>query len=265
MYKIGIIGGGNMGEAIISGCLKRFFVYVSEKDATRRNYLLKKYRLEGVDVKTLAQASEIIIIAVKPQDIDEVLTVLRSVVKLKDKLIISVAAGVTTRYLERKLGNNCKVVRTMPNMPALIGKGITAVCKGRHAGKKDVDLACKIFDNVGKTVVVAEELMNSVTAVSGSGPAYVYLFMECLIKAAQSLGLKEALAEELVKNTFSGSLELLLKNNDNLSPGILRARVTSKGGTTQAALEVFARRKFERIIADALKAAQKRAKTLSRG
>lgn len=253
-----------MGEAIINGCLKRFFVCVSEKDATRQKYLLKKYRLEGVDVRALAQSSEIIIIAVKPQDIDDALLALKSV-NLKDKLIISVAAGITTRYLERKLGKNCKVVRTMPNMPALIGKGMTAVCRGRYAGKKDIDLAGKIFDNVGKTVVVNEELMDSITAVSGSGPAYVYLFMECLIRAAQSLGLKEALAEELVKNTFSGSLELLLKSSDNVNPGILRAKVTSKGGTTQAALEVFERRKFEHIIVQALKAAQKRAKTLSRG
>lgn len=250
-----------MGEAIIASSLKRFFVSVSEKDAKRQQYLQQNYKLVSLDIKKLAQVSDVIILAVKPQDIDEALKELSQVIR-NDTLVISIAAGITCGYVERRLSAKTKVIRTMPNMPALIGQGITAVSRGRYATNRDIDTARKIFDNLGKTVIVEEELIDAVTAVSGSGPAYVFLFMECLIKAAQSLGLEENLSTELVKSTFAGSVNLLLKKN--LNPRELRTKVTSKGGTTQAALDVFLKKKIDEIIKKALQAAKKRAKKLSR-
>ena len=261
MYKIGVIGGGNMGEAIIASSLKHFFVYVSEKDPGRQRYLQQNYKLSCRSIKELVQACEIIVLAVKPQDIDEVLKEVRKFLN-KDKLVISIAAGITINFFERNLGGKPRVVRTMPNLPALIGQGITAVAKGKYAKKSDVELAGKIFNNLGHTVSVKEELIDAITAVSGSGPAYVSLFMEYMIKAAQSLGLKEDLAADLVKSTFAGSINLLLKKN--ISPGELRVKVTSKGGTTQAALDVFAKNNLDKIITKALQAAKKKARKLSR-
>jgi len=261
MNKLGIIGGGNMGEAIIANSLKNFSVIVAEKDESRQWYLQKKYRLKPQDIKTLAQKSDIVVLAMKPQDIDEVLAELKRYLSA-DTLIISIAAGITTKYIEKKLKPKTRVIRTMPNMPAMVAKGITAICQGKHAGTVDVKCAQNIFNNVGRTVVVKENLIDAITAVSGSGPAYVFLFMECLMKAARSLGLNETLARELVIETFSGSVHLLKEKN--LDPAVLRSKVTSKGGTTQAAMDVFAQKHLDQIIESALSAAKKRAKELAK-
>lgn len=261
MHKVGIIGGGNMGEAIVTSCLKSFFIHICEKDPKRQEYLRAHYKLISYDISRLAQISDVIILAVKPQDFDEALKELSKVIR-KEILVISIAAGITTKYIEKILGKNTRVVRTMPNMPALIGQGITAVCAGQNAQKEDLDIACKIFNSLGQTVVVEEDLIDTITAVSGSGPAYVFLFMECMIKAAHTLGLKEELAADLVKATFAGSVNLLIKQK--MEPSALRIKVTSKGGTTQAALDVFKKKNIEEVIEKALKAAKKRAAALAR-
>ncbi len=261
MNNIGIIGGGNMGEAIISSVLKRFFVFVSEKNVERQQYLQMRYKLIPLNIKRLAQTSDMIILAVKPQDMDDVLKELSGEIK-KDTLVISIAAGITTQFIERHLGKGVRVVRTMPNMPALINQGITAIAKGKFATDNDIVLVSKVFSSLGKTVTVDEESIDAVTAVSGSGPAYVFLFIECMIAAAETIGLKKALAEELVQSTFAGSVNLLLKQK--IDAATLRAKVTSKGGTTQAALKVFHRKDLEGIITLALKAAKRRSKELSK-
>lgn len=261
MNNIGIIGGGNMGEAIINSVLKRFFVFVSEKNVERQQYLQQRYKLIPLDIKKLAQTSDMIILAVKPQDIDGALKELSADIK-KETLVVSIAAGITTAFIERHLGKGVRVVRTMPNMPALINQGITAIAKGKNATDADSEYVSKVFGNLGKTVIVDEELIDAVTAVSGSGPAYVFLFIENMIAAAESIGLKKALAEELVQSTFAGSVNLLLKQK--IDAGTLRAKVTSKGGTTQAALKVFQKKDLEAIITLALKAAKRRAKELSK-
>ena len=261
MQRIGIIGGGNMGEAIIAGSFKKYFIRVSEQDIVRQKYLKKSYQLHCDDLRTLAKSSEVIILAVKPQDIEGVLKELKNYLT-KDKLVISIAAGITTAYIEGLLGGKIRVIRTMPNLPAVIGQATTVICKGRLATQSDVGLAVKIFNNIGKTFLLNEDLIDVVTAVSGSGPAYVFLFMEYLIEAAKSLGLNEGLAGTIVKNTFLGSINLLIQRNEN--PALLRAKVTSKGGTTQAALDVFYRNKLKQIFLKALRAAKQRAQQLSR-
>ena len=260
-HKVGVIGGGNMGAAIISSIVRKFNVSVCEKDKKRSAALKRKFKVRALALKELVVKNDIIILAVKPQGIEEVLNQISGVLT-KDKLVVSIAAGVTASFIEKILGSKMRVIRTMPNMPAQIGEGITAVSKGRYATKADVDLVCDIFDNVGWTVVVKEGRIDAITAVSGSGPAYVFLFVEYLTKAAMSLGLNKKLSKDLVEETLLGSIHLLLSQKEDAAS--LRAKVTSKGGTTQAAADVFMKNKTEKIFVDALKAAKKRARQLSK-
>ncbi len=261
MKTIGVIGGGNMGGAIIAGICQSYKTYVCEKDRQRAAFLKRKYRVGLRDIREIAQTCDVVILAVKPQDIDASLQMIQGVLR-KDALIISVAAGITTQYLEQALLHGVKVVRVMPNMPAQVGEGITGVAPGHDARRKDTECACRIFQSVGKTVVINEDMMDALTAVSGSGPAYVFLFAECMIKAAKALGFSDCLAQTLVYQTLSGSVCQLLASPDDVA--VLRKRVTSKGGTTEAALKVFQQAKIEKIFHNALKAAEKRSKALAR-
>ena len=261
MNKITVIGGGNMGEAIIGGIRKNYSVTVCEKDKSRQDHLRQTYKVNTGEIKTSVPGSDVIILAVKPQDIEEVLKEISPGSGPKI-LVISIAAGITTAFIEKHLPEKTRVIRTMPNMPAMIGQGITAVARGKHAKQSDQDLASAIFDHLGKTVAVGEDQLDMITAVSGSGPAYVFLLIETMIKAARSMGLNEELAKQLVRSTFLGSVNLLeMKKEDAAS---LRSKVTSKGGTTEAAIEVFMKSNIEAIFAQALEAAKKRAAELSR-
>lgn len=259
--KIGIIGGGNMGLAILSRIAKTNKVLISERDSNRAQFLKKKYRLNVVEISQLVRSSQVIIVAVKPQDMDAVLEDVKFNLK-KGTLVISIAAGITTKFLERKLGRGVRVIRTMPNMPAQIGEGITAIAKGKFATSTDVRTAVKIFNHVGETIVVRENLIDSVTAVSGSGPAYVFLFAECLLLAARKVGLDEKMAKQLVSSTLKGSVHQMLQLGEE--PASLRAKVTSKGGTTHAAIQVFEKHHLRDIFVEALLAAKKRAAELAK-
>lgn len=261
MMKVGIIGGGNMGTAILAGIGGKYTAAVCEQDAKRAGFLKRRFGVKAADVDHVAQGSRVIILAVKPQDFEEVLETLRWYVR-QDQLIISIAAGITCRYIEQRLGKNIRVVRTMPNLPAQVGEAVTGVCRGEFATAADVKTTRQIFNCIGKTVVVDERFMDAITAVSGSGPGYIFYFAECLEKAARSLGLSPALAKELVAQTLKGSIRLLEQSGEGAD--ILRARVTSKGGTTQAALAVFEKNKMGKIVQQALAAARKRARALSK-
>ena len=261
MKKIGIIGCGNMGEAILAGARRKFSIAVSETCRTRQKYLKKAYRLTTKSVADLLKVCDVAVLAVKPQNIDDVLKQFEGLA-LNKKLFISIAAGITTSYLEKRIGGKIRVVRAMPNLPAKIQKGVTAICKGKYSSSNDLKVASSIFDTVGKTIVVKENLVDSVTAVSGSGPGYIYLFIEEMIKAAKALGLSDKIATDLAIQSFDGSVELLKNSKD--SAQVLREKVTSKGGTTQAAIDVFLKKKIDVIFKQALKAAQKRSKELSR-
>ncbi len=257
---VGLIGGGNMGTVILTGIGRKFSVRVCEQDAKRGAFLKRRFGAKVAGLATVASGSRIIILAVKPQNFDEVLAALRRHVR-QDQLIISIAAGITCHYIEKRLGK-VRVVRTMPNLPAQVGEAVTGICRGKFATTADIKMAQQIFNCIGKTVVVDERLMDAVTAVSGSGPGYVFYFAECLEKAARSLGLNPAMARELVTQTLKGSARLLEQSGEGAD--ILRARVTSKGGTTQAALAVFEKNKTGKIVQWALTAARKRAKELSK-
>jgi pyrroline-5-carboxylate reductase len=258
---ISLIGCGNMGEAILAGLHQKHMFHIVEARPERRQVLKTKYRCTFVDIVHAVDSAEIIILAVKPQDLSAVLEEL-STQPLKAKLVISIAAGVTTSFIEKSLKQSARVVRVMPNLPAVIKEGVTGITKGAKAGSEDIKKAVDLFSAVGETVVVKEEMIDAVTAVSGSGPAYVFLFVECMMKAAMKLGFKEKEAKTLVYKTLTGSAHMLAASDDSAEE--LRAKVTSKGGTTQAATDVFMDRDIVIMFEKALKAAADRAKELSK-
>lgn len=265
--KIGIIGCGNMGEAIFSRLseimVKSVNLMVSETDAARRDAIQKKYKIiVEIDNNYLVKYCDVIIIAVKPQSIEDLLRQEICCGASKEKLIISIAAGIPTSYIEKIVGRDVPVVRAMPNMPAVIGEAVTAVCAGSAASKEDLKLAVEVLSKIGDVVEVDEKMMDAVTAISGSGPAYFFYMIEALAEAAKKLGLDEKTAEELAIKTAIGSSELLDKMKER--PGALRMKVTSKGGTTEAALKVFDSKKLGKIIEAAAKAACKRSKDMSK-
>lgn len=258
---VAVIGGGNMGGAILSGIYQDFQVTVCDQDSQKTASLRRRY---GVKTDTLANAvagRDVVILAVKPQDFDSVLSVIEPCLTAK-QVVVSIAAGITTRLIERKLGGGPRVVRVMPNLPALIGQGISAVAGGASAKKKDILLVSKIFASVGQTVVVEEKLMDSVTAVSGSGPAYVFYFAEILQATATRMGLAPFRARQLVLQTLKGSVAMLESRQADAAD--LRKKVTSKGGTTAAAMDVLIKSKTDKIFDQALRAARQRAGELSR-
>jgi len=256
---IGIIGGGNMGEALVKGLYTKHAVHVCETNAPRVKYLKAKYKGVVLGDLKVVEAASVIILAVKPQDME---LLLKQIPVGKNKLFISIAAGLTTKFFEKHLGSKARVVRAMPNMPALIGEGITAISVGRYATSADVKTAEKILQTIGQAVIVKESMIDAVTAVSGSSPAYVFLFVEQWISAAKKLGFDQNQAKQLVYKTLLGSAHLLEKSPFDAAE--LRVKVTSKGGTTQAAMDVFSKGKFDQLIYKALSAAKKRAKELSK-
>ena len=267
--KIGIIGCGNMGEAIIKGQRakgKGQSLIASDKSEKRRNYIRKKYHISVVkDNVKLLKESEVIILAVKPQDIKDVLNevTLYPLPITLHPLFISIAAGISTHFIEGLFKLKVKVIRVMPNMTALIGQGISVICKGKYATAKDLDIAKKIFNSLGEVIEVEEKYLNLITGLSGSGPAYFFYFVEQLIKTGICLGLKKDVAEKLVIQTGLGSLKMLVhhKVHGGDTEG-LRKRVASKGGTTEAALKIFQKRKIDKTFDEAIRAAVKRAKEL---
>jgi len=253
---IGIIGVGNMGRAIASRLNKRMLI--SDVDARKLRNAKKKNTLIAKNNIDLVKRADIIILAVKPQNIARVMKEIAPF--SKGKLIISIAAGIKTKFIERRIGK-ARVIRVMPNMPAIVGRGISALAKGRSASKKDLAAARMIFLTLGEVVEVRESLMDAVTAVSGIGPAYYFLFTEALEKAAAGLGLNKRLASQLAKATFIGTAEVA-KNTDITMRDFID-KVASKGGATEAALKTFKKTGFERIIKEALKAARNRSRRLS--
>lgn len=266
--RIGIIGCGNMGQALLSGLSKvlekSVSLMVSEIDAARRDEIQEKYRIiVEIDNNNLVKFSDVIILAIKPKDFEQVLRHEVCCGASKNKLLISVAAGITTAYIEKIVGKDVPVIRAMPNMAAVIGESVSAICAGCSASAEHVKLAREIFSTIGDVVEVKEDLMDAVTAVSGSGPAYFFYLVEALIEAACVLGLDEDNAKSMVIKTALGSAKLLETMKE--TPAELRRRVTSKGGTTEAAIQVFEAKKIGQIVKKALKEACRRSKKLRGG
>lgn len=244
-----------MGAAIASAMKER--VLISDQDASKLRGVKRKNISIARNNIDLARQSNIIILAVKPQDIKAVMEEIRPYAK--EKLVISIAAGITTLFIEKVLGK-VRVIRVMPNMPAMAGKGISAVSRGRFTSREDLKTAVRIFSGIGETVEVKEKMMDAVTALSGSGPAYYFLFTHLLARAGEAKGLKKELARKLARATFIGAAEII--KSKNLSMEELIKKVASKGGTTEAGLKAFKEKKLEAVIKKAVNAAACRSKQL---
>jgi pyrroline-5-carboxylate reductase len=262
--KITFIGGGNMAVALIGGLKKKGFsaagIQVVEPGVEARERLTESFGIRCAPaVDAAALNCEVIVLAVKPQQMREAVAPLAG--GLADQLVISIAAGLRIADMSRWLGGHANLVRTMPNTPALIGSGITGLCATPGVDGDGRAKAEKILGAVGRTVWIDDEAqMDAVTAISGSGPGYVFYLMEALADAAAELGFAPEVARLLAVETFLGAARLAESSSDALS--LLRERVTSKGGTTAAALQSFDEASLREVIARGVRAATARGREL---
>lgn len=265
--RLVLIGGGNMGEAMMKGLLAAHLVtpqHVTVTDIVeaRLTYLRDTYAVRTMSDNAKAVAEgDLIILAVKPQDIASTLHSIAPVVE-GQHVVISIAAGVPTSKIEAAFDKPVRVVRVMPNTPALVLAGAAALCAGRHAAPTDLDLARVLFDALGKTVIVSEALIDAVTGLSASGPAYIFVLIEALADGGVKVGLPRDVALTLAAQTVYGSAKLVLETG--LHPGELKDRVASPGGTTIAGLYALEEHAFRAAIIDAVERATERSRELGR-
>ena len=261
---IGVIGVGNMGEAMIKGLIAgeltaRQNICVFDKRQKRLDAIKTVYGVSPFSGNTkLVKECGTIIVCVKPQDIKGLFAEIKVVAK--GKLIISIAAGISTGFIEKYLEPQARVVRVMPNTPVLVNEGFSCFAGGKSASAADLELTEKIFSGVGMTMEVKEELMNVVTAISGSGPAYFFYLIESLMEAALERGFQKVDALRMCTYTALGSARLLESTSE--MPEALREKVTSPGGTTAAALAVFKEKGFKEMVKKAVARAIKRSSEL---
>lgn len=267
--EIAFIGGGNMARSLIGGLVQRgrdaAAIAVSEPDQTLREALAANFGLQAVaDNASAADGAALWVLAVKPQVMRDVCLGLAALAQAQRPLIVSIAAGTPTRSIASWLGYPAAVVRAMPNTPALLGCGATGLFANAEVTRAQRADAEQVLGAVGIAEWIAsEDLMDAVTATSGSGPAYVFLLAEAMQDAAQALGLPPDAARALVNQTLLGAARMLAESSEPASE--LRRRVTSPGGTTQAALESFEADGFRHLVSRALQAAERRGRELAAG
>jgi len=265
VFMIGFIGGGNMAEAMIKGIVRSQksevrSLLVSEPGEDRRKYLEQTYGIKTTPSnKEVAFSCNIIILAVKPQNINQVLDEIKDLITDK-KTVVSIAAGITISYLQSQLKTK-KLIRVMPNTPALVQEGMTVMSLCECFSDKDISAVREIFMSIGKVLTMPEKYMDAVTALSGSGPGFIALFTEAMIDSGVKLGLSREQASELAAQTLLGTAKLI---DSGMTPEKLREMVTSPGGTTAAGLKVFEEKDLKTIVNDALQSAAKRAAELGR-
>ena len=266
-YEIGVIGAGNAAEGIVHGILRKSVLFddrliASDSSEQRRKLFADRFKIAVTDDnRHVVVNSLIVVLAVKPQVWREVLAGVADLIR-PEHLMVSIMAGVSTRSIENAVpGVAARVVRVMPSLPIHVGAGMAGVHAGRHAREADRLHAQRIFEAGGRSLVIEDEsLMDAVTAVSGTGPAYFYYFVEALTEAGVQMGLGQQQAALMAKHACYGAARMMLENGD--PPAELRRKVTSPGGTTQAALDSMrSGRVFERII-EAVRAAQQRSEDL---
>ncbi len=267
--KIAFIGGGNMATALISGLLRNpkpgLVIRVADPDELVRKRLRADFGVETFgSAADVTDDADVIVLAVKPQLMNRILPEIKTRV-LPSQLILSVAAGITIARITAHLNPSQAVIRCMPNTPALLGSGIAGLCASAHCRTHHREQAERIFAAAGDTVwIEQEELMDAVTAISGSGPAYYFLLTEALAQAGEALGLPADIAQQLASKTCVGAGAMLAQAaRTGSGPAELRQRVTSPGGTTQAAIEAFEQGGLRKLVVEATQAARERGVELS--
>jgi pyrroline-5-carboxylate reductase len=267
--RLGIVGCGQMGEALLRGMLTAALVEPegvlgADPDQERMNMIVQRYGIRTArDSRAVAQGGvEVLLLAVKPQAINELFAELKGAVSDRT-LVISIVTGVQLVRLEAELGERTRVVRAVPNTPALVGSGMTAVAGGAHVSPDDLKTAVDLFNAVGTTLVVEERHMNAVTGLSGSGPAYAFVMIEALADGGVKAGLARDVALQLAARTLAGAAQLLLQTGEH--PGQLKDRVASPGGTTIAGLRELEAGGVRAALINAVEAAAMRAAELGQG
>jgi pyrroline-5-carboxylate reductase len=259
--RVGVVGTGVIGEALLVS-LERFgipaeSILIAEKRDDRRIELLQKYRVSEL---TLVDSVDVVLLAVKPQDVIATIKVWGEFTD-SSPLVVSFAAGIKTSAIEQVIGKRARVIRVMPNTPMTLGRGMSAISLGAHATQEDHDWVNRFLNTTGEVISVSEELQDAVTATSGSGPAYFFAFTEAVVAAAKKLGLSEAEAMTLAKETLIGAALMVERSGKDLKT--LRENVTSPNGTTAAALKQFSNSGLEDVVFAAMKAARDRSIELS--
>lgn len=283
MARIAIIGGGSIGEALLSGLLRAGRqvkdLVVAERMPDRANYLAQTYSVLVTSAADAVENATFVVVAVKPADVEPVIADLANATAAAEndsaeQVFVTVVAGITIAYFESKLPAGTPVVRAMPNAAALVGAGVTALAKGRFVTPQQLEEVSALFDAVGGVLTVPESQLDAVTAVSGSGPAYFFLLVEALVDAGVGVGLSRQVATDLAAQTMAGSAAMLLEQDQggangelmglrvDLTASRLRAAVTSPGGTTAAALRELERGGFRMAVDAAVQAAKSRSEQL---
>jgi pyrroline-5-carboxylate reductase len=264
--RVAFLGAGKMGGIILQGLLNSGLLTVKSTCATvahaeRAKALAAKLKVKvGTNNVEAVQGADIIVIGVKPQVVEDVVREISSHVTPK-QMIVSVAASVPTSMIEKNLPPNVPVIRAMPNTPSRVGAGMTAICKGKHASAADIALTCRMFDVVGRTVVVDEKHMDAVTALSASGPAYIYIILESLAEAGVKVGLPRDIATLLAAQTTLGAARVVLETGDH--PALLKDAVTTPAGCTIDAIMELEEGKLRVTLIKAVVKAAQRAKELA--
>ncbi|ORW26621.1 pyrroline-5-carboxylate reductase [Mycobacterium palustre] len=285
MARIAIIGGGSIGEALLSGLLRAGRqvkdLVVAERVPERAQYLADTYAVRLASVTDAVESATFVVVAVKPGDVEAVLGELARAAAAAEtdsaeQVFVTVAAGITIGYFESKLPAGTPVVRAMPNAAALVGAGVTALAKGRFVTAPQLEEVSALFDSVGGVLTVPESHMDAVTALSGSGPAYFFLMVEAMVDAGVGAGLSREVATDLTAQTVAGSAAMLLERMDadrtaqrdaagarpDTTAAQLRATITSPGGTTAAGLRELERGGLRAAVDAAVQAAKKRSEQL---
>ncbi len=265
--RIAFLGAGNMASALIQGLLaggtsSAGRLHATDVRAETLEGLAREHGIEtGSDNATAVRTADVVVLSVKPQVLPALLGEIRDAASA-DTLVLSVAAGVPLSVIEGGLGDGARAIRAMPNTPALVRAGATAIAAGTRASDDDMEVAEQIFSSVGVVRRVPEAQIDAVTGLSGSGPAYVFLMIEALTAGGERVGLERETAAALAAQTVYGAALLLRETGED--PAVLRERVTSPGGTTQAGLEALAGHDFRGVVADAVAKATQRAEELGR-
>ena len=261
--KIALIGAGVMGESLLAGILRSGVnptdVNIAEIRAARAAELAQKYGVSCSDARTAVADADTVLLVVKPQAIAEVLTEISPALN-PNTLVVSLAAGITTASIEANLPAAQPVARVMPNTPSLVDQGMSGISAGANCLQAHLDRAVSLMNSVGQSVVIPEDLQDSLTAVSGSGPAYIFYVIESMVAAAVDLGISREMATELVVQTVFGAATLIKHTGDEAQS--LRERVSSPGGVTVAAIASFDEHGVREAFKVAMTAAQKRSKEL---